>query len=290
MNRLYLFILLLSTLFLYTACEKDYSYEGGTVAPVSTAAVFTFVGAPNTCTAAIPTGTYIIGMATGNSNTVSLSVNVTTAGSYSLTTPVVNGVSFSGTGNLTVGTAQTIILAANGGIATASGSFIYPITNGVSNCSFNVVYNTLPPATPDSIVAMVDSVYTTFNITDTARLDNTSLPGYAGIHINGKNGAGSERFTMNIARFGNALAAGTYTINNFPQSINSTFYASTNGNFSAASNLTIGNIQNFGFFIIITEITNTKVTGIFFGRLRANGVGPEYKTVTDGSFSVTIYP
>ena len=396
MKRLYLFILLLFALFVGTSCQKDYSYEGGAIAPVSSAAVYTFVGSPNACTAATQSGIYNMGVATTNSNIISIQVNVTTAGTYAITTSVINGVSFSGMGYLTVGNGQTITLIANGGTPAAPGTFIYPITNGTSNCSFNVLYGTttapatftincataqptgtyqqgmpctilntitLPvtvttggsynittsnngvtfsaagilPATPatqtiilraginnlpsaagtfaytinatgstacavninyaagfslvtDSIVGIVDSVYTTFNTTDSARIDNASLPGYAGIHIKGTNSTTSENFAMNIARLGNSLAAGTYTINNYPQSNNSTNYASSTGNFSAASNLNIGTIQNYGFFIIITEITNTKIKGTFYGRLTANGAGPGYKTVTDGKFSVTINP
>ena len=351
-----------------SSCEKDYSYEGGALAPVSTTAVYTFVGSPTACTAATQSGIYNMGVATTNNNTISIQINVTTAGTYTITTALVNGVSFSGTGYLTIGNGQTITLVANGGTPTAIGTFIYPITNGTSHCSFNVVYGTaaapatftinctaaqpagtyqqgipitaaniitLPvtvttggsynitthnngvtfsaagilPATPaaqtitlraginnvpaaagtfayiinssssttctvninyaagftsatDSIVGMVESVYTTFNTTDSARFDNASLPGYAGIHIRGTNGTSNESFAMNIARLGNSLAAGTYTINNYPQSNNSTNYASTSGNFSAASNTTIGTIQNYGFFIIITEVTNTKITTI----------------------------
>ncbi len=396
MKRFYLFILLLSVLSIVSSCEKDYSYEGGALAPINTTAAYTFVGSPTSCTTSIQNGIYKIGIATTNSNTISVLVNVITAGTYAITTAIVNGVSFSGTGYLTVGNGQTIILVANGGIPIVVGTFGYAVTNSTSNCSFNVEYGmaiapatftincaaaqpsgtyqqgipttaanfiTLPvtvtaggsynittsnngvtfsatgmlTATPvaqtiilraainnvpaaagnfiysinsnggtpcavnisyaagtlsatDSIVGMVDSVYTTFNTTDSARFDNTSLPGYAGIHIKGTNGATTESFAMNIARFGNSLAAGTYTINNYPQSNNSTNYASSTGNFSAASNTTIGTIQNFGFFIIITVITNTRITGTFYGRLKANGIGPEYKTVTDGKFSVTIYP
>ena len=50
-------------------------------------------------------------------------------------------------------------------------------------------------------------------------------------------------------------------------------------------------MQEEGFSIIITSITSTKVVGTFAGRLLDNsGVGPGFKTVTSGVFSVTIYP
>ena len=94
---------------------------------------------------------------------------------------------------------------------------------------------------------------------------------------------------MAIARAGTSTSAGTYTINNFPASINATNYSSSTGNFSAATNLA-GIQQNFGFSIIITAVISTKVTGTFSGRLLDKGLGPKYKTVADGNFNVTIYP
>ena len=148
MKHFYLSILLISALFVGTSCKKDYSYEGGAIAPVSSAAVYIFVGSPNACTAATQSGIYNMGAATTNSNTINIQVNVTTAGNYAITTSVVNGVLFSGTGFLTAGDRQTIILVANGGTATAMGTFIYSITNGTSNCSFTVLYGTTTaPAT-----------------------------------------------------------------------------------------------------------------------------------------------
>ena len=49
--------------------------------------------------------------------------------------------------------------------------------------------------------------------------------------------------------------------------------------------------QEGGFSIIITSITSNKVVGTFAGKLLDNsGVGPGFKTVTSGVFSVTIYP
>ena len=263
-------------------CSFDVLY-GATTAP----AAFTI-----NCASGQPTGTYQQGMQCTVANTITLPVTVTTAGSYNITTSN-NGVTFSAAGILPAMPAtQTVILrAAINNVPSAPGTFVYTINGGGSTaCAVNINYAAGFSSATDSIVGMVDSVYTTFNTTDSARIDNASLPGYAGIHIKGTNGTTSENFAMNIARLGNSLAAGTYTINNYPQSNNSTNYASNSGNFSAASNLIIGTIQNYGFFIIITEVTNTKIKGTFYGRLTANGVGPGYKTVTDGKFSITIYP
>ena len=83
-------------------------------------------------------GTYAQNLPTNNTNTVTVSVSVQTAGSYSISTPLVNGVSFTGAGNLTLA-ANSIILTANG-TPTTAGQFNYPLTVGTSSCNYNITY------------------------------------------------------------------------------------------------------------------------------------------------------
>lgn len=245
------------------------------------------------CALSKATGFYLQGMPTTAANIITLPVTVTNGGSYSITTTN-NGVIFSGSGILPASpSAQTITLYATlNNVPIASGQFSYTcIGGGGPACSVNITYSAAPMSTTDSIVATIDSVDFSFKINDTAKLDNTSITGYAGIHIKGTNNAtGNETFLMNIARNGTSIAAGTYTVNNFPASINSTVYSTASANYSRTTNLTPGMLQNFGFNIIITAVTRTKVTGTFSGRLLDKGMGPLYKTVTNGIFSVTIYP
>jgi hypothetical protein len=61
-------------------------------------AAFSLNGSPGNCTGAVPAGTYVAGTALTAANTVSIQVNVTTAGTYTVTTASVNGVTFSGSG------------------------------------------------------------------------------------------------------------------------------------------------------------------------------------------------
>lgn len=88
------------------------------------------------------TGTMTEGTDTGSvGNTVTQGVRITatTAGTYNITTNTVNGVTFSGTGNLVVGT-NDIILTASGTPITGSGSSgdNFTVNNGNSpSCSFN---------------------------------------------------------------------------------------------------------------------------------------------------------
>lgn len=102
----------------------------------SGAAVFTLSGSPGSCSTPTINGAYAVGTALGASNTVVLNVNVTTAGSYNITTTAVNGMTFSGSGTLAVG-AQTITLTGSG-TPTTSGANVIPVTAGSSNCSFTI--------------------------------------------------------------------------------------------------------------------------------------------------------
>src|SRR6187402_951821 len=82
--------------------------------PAGGSAVFTI-----TCTGATPVGTYVAGTALTASNTITLNVSVTTAGTWSVTTsPAVNGITFSGTGTFATTGAQTITVT--GGAATCT--------------------------------------------------------------------------------------------------------------------------------------------------------------------------
>ncbi len=75
-------------------------------------------------------------------NTITITANVTTAGTYSITSNTVNGISFSGTGTLAVGTAQTIVLTGTGTPTAANTS---SFTLGTNGCSFSITTVAPPP-------------------------------------------------------------------------------------------------------------------------------------------------
>ena len=111
----------------------------------TTAAVYTLGGAPNECTGAVLAGTYQQSVAMTTANKVTLNVNVTTAGTYTISTTTLNGVTFTGTGTFAATGAQTAVLTASG-VPAAQGSFNFPAT-GVSgnSCSFSVTFTAPPP-------------------------------------------------------------------------------------------------------------------------------------------------
>lgn len=113
---------------------------GIVVAPAaSTSAVYTLGGAPGNCTGIVLAGTYQAGLATGAANTALFDVQVTTPGSYTITTAPVNGVTFSGSGNFVNTNPQTVTLTATGTPA-AAGSFEYTPIGIASACKFSVVF------------------------------------------------------------------------------------------------------------------------------------------------------
>ena len=101
------------------------------------AAVGTLAGAPNACAPITVNGFYVESTAVGGSNTVGVTVNVTTAGSYNITTNTVTGLSFSASGSLSVGNNQVINLTASG-TPTTAGNQTFTVTFGSSSCTFTV--------------------------------------------------------------------------------------------------------------------------------------------------------
>src|ERR1051326_6080256 len=76
--------------------------------------VFTLAGSPSACTGATVQGIYTAGVTTNSTNTATIQVDVTTAGTYSIATAAVNGITFTASGSVSSTGTQTIILTANG--------------------------------------------------------------------------------------------------------------------------------------------------------------------------------
>lgn len=117
-----------------------------TVVPTGGAvpAIFTLKGAPNACMNYTLSGPYQTGITMTSANTVVINVNVTTAGTYDITTVTSNGITFHGTGTLALGD-QTITLTASGTPVAAGDTNIPVATTGGSSCTFKVTV-TDPPA------------------------------------------------------------------------------------------------------------------------------------------------
>ncbi len=206
-----------------------------TVLPGGTSAVYTLGGSPNACTNVILTGVYMAGISTSAANTAKVDVNVSSLGTYSLTTITLNGVKFTATGVFTIAGPQTVTLVANIATPTASGTFSYLINGAGTSCSFPVTYAVpAPPAVftlsgaPGSCApASVNGTYTAgtaLNATNNVVIEvNVTTAGSYILSTNTVNGmtfsasgvftlTGLQNVTLTPTVGSNPLAAGTSTL------------------------------------------------------------------------------
>lgn len=108
------------------------------------ASVFTLGGAPLACTGAMANGTYVAGTALNAGNTLTVSVNVTTIGTFAIGVIPANGFGFGATGTFTTTGPQTVTLASTGTPA-AAGTFNYSVTNGTSICLIPITTSATGP-------------------------------------------------------------------------------------------------------------------------------------------------
>ena len=97
-----------------------------------------------TCKPVILSGIYSQGLTLNSTNTVQVQVTVATAGTYSIKTNTVNGVTFSKTGTFTSTGVQNVILTGTG-TPINSGEQSFTLSYGNSQCDFKI--NFAPPAT-----------------------------------------------------------------------------------------------------------------------------------------------
>ncbi len=103
-----------------------------------TVSSFTLVGGPGVCVAATASGTYKKDVALNSTNTLTVSVNVTTPGAYTLGAVSQNGMFFTSVGNFTILGLQNVTLN-GGGIPTTSGAASVVVGNITTSCVFAIV-------------------------------------------------------------------------------------------------------------------------------------------------------
>lgn len=127
---------------LLPTCAKEYSYEGGNQPPPSgntnstNTASFTLNGAPNECTVALPAGNFIAG-SSNNNNTITISINVTNTGDYSISTDTLDNIYFAATGHFARTGLQNVTLKGYGVPDKALNLDFSPSTV-FSHCTFHL--------------------------------------------------------------------------------------------------------------------------------------------------------
>ncbi|KAF2339648.1 hypothetical protein [Flavobacterium nitrogenifigens] len=120
----------------------------GTPGAAATCALNVTIGAQpvtytTNCAGITTAGNYAPGIAMAASNTMTVPVNVTYVGAYSITTNTVNGISFSATGTFSAIGPQNVIMTATG-TPTSGGTFSYAVTanstNGGTACNKSITF------------------------------------------------------------------------------------------------------------------------------------------------------
>lgn len=195
-------------------------------------AVYTLGLSGSNCTGTSLTGTFMQNLQMTPNNTASVNISVTTPGTFSISTPVVNGVSFSATGLLSMGTTGITLTAS--GTPAAAGTFSYPLTVGSSTCNFSVTFDplaspavfTLGGAPGNCTGAVVSGNYATGVATGTSNtltinVSVTTVGSYAitSAIVNGISFSATGLFTttgsqqVTLFATGTPAAAGSYNYN-----------------------------------------------------------------------------
>jgi hypothetical protein len=154
-----------------------------TVLNGASTASFTLQGSPNSCIVDTVIGGYIKGVAADTSSHVLIAVNVTTPGTYSVSTNTVNGYSFSGSGTFSSTGVQTISLVASGTPVNA-GLDVFTVNAGSSACTFSITVLTAIVATNNDLFPLsmssfwnYDDLYYKGNTVKTIVIDTATREG-----------------------------------------------------------------------------------------------------------------
>ncbi len=247
------------------------------------------------CSTSTNAGVYTQSVPLSSANTVTIPVNVTTAGSYSITTTTTNGCTFSGTGTLAVG-AQNIVLTGSG-TPVNLGAVSFPVTFGTSNCSFSITFLPAPPpavytftGAPGACAPIsVDGDYPTgspLTAANTASIEvNVTTAGLYTITTNTVNG-------ITFSRTGQFTATGPQTLvltgSGTPSTVgSSTFTVGTGGctfdvNVTAPSSPCTGLVD--GKFVLVGQFT---LNGFSFGI--ATGTGTFQATIQESPLQLDVF-
>lgn len=282
---------LLSILVIFASCQKEYSYEGAiNYGSNSGTAVYDYVGAPGNCTTPVINGKYVAGTAATAGNHVVLQVNVTSPGTYLISTATINGIIFSGESVFFSTGLQTIILTGSG-TPLAAGSFTY--TPGTNGCNFAITFTAAQPVEDNFIKCKIDGVASNFNFEAKASEGTTPanppIPQIMSVDISGNiSNASFENFFISLNKFGTTTTA-TGDIFDPTTSATGNLYLISYTDAAGLSWDAVSGITETPFTITVTSKTATRIAGTFSGTLSDTGApGGNLKQVTEGSFSVPL--
>jgi len=182
-------------------------------------AVFTLgSGVGGACTGATAGGVYTVGTTLTPANTLTVQVNVTTLGTYSIGAASTSGFLFSGTGLFSTLGLQNVTLTGSGTPTTAGNAAVAVVTPALSSCTFNITV--LPVVTVPAVYTFDggSGICTNFVLAGTYTI-NTAV-------------TAANTVTLNVT----VTTPGTYTITT--NTVNGMFFTKT-GTFTTAGNNTV---------------------------------------------------
>jgi hypothetical protein len=255
-----------------TTCEFNINVTGSTGGG-GTTAVFTFANTGAACSGAVQTPNFYVGIPTNSAiNTMTLFVNVATAGTYNLTTTPANGLTFTSTGSLAVGNNQPIVLGASGTFIGTAGTVPYTFsttTPVASSCGFNLTVQAAPtPAAYTINCATVATQTGTFQVGTpliatskiTLSVTPTTIGSYSIITntLNGVSYVGAGIFTTTTTQNVDLFAS---PANNTPL-VAGLFNYTTTGGTAACTNVNVTYTSGGGGSVATDSISAT-VNGVF---------------------------
>lgn len=231
------------------------------------------------CPSSFASGTYQAGTALGSSNTITVALNVTTAGPVSITTAAVNGMVFSGSANFASTGAQTLVLTGSG-TPTTGGNFNIPVSG---SCNVAVIVAAAP--TIDWSFKIGTTTYQ--GSTVSADYDNSTAPPFSLFSYVGDNGAGDD-FSIDLTD----ITGGIQANENFNTNILTLANFGTFYYFGAGLDLeadpTVTPAVNILIKVTGHNTTTKTITGTFSGTAK-DIISGTTKTISNGQFTA-VYP
>lgn len=229
-------------------------------------------------------GTYTAGTALTASNTVTVNVNVTVPGTYSIATTPVDGITFSASGTFAA-TGVVIVTLTSTSTPAAEGTFTVTIP-GTTPCTFSL---TVDPAAPSFGTWSFKAGTTTYSGTFfSVTLDNSTAP-FTILDAGGDNPA-TDQFSFGVLDMaGGILASEQYNCASALSNSGFVYFTAASGTtYDANPSLTSNTMK----ITITSHNTTTKtIVGTFTGNAIINGTGGGTTpiAITNGAFTVT-YP
>ncbi|MCX6319561.1 MAG: hypothetical protein NTW29_19950 [Bacteroidetes bacterium] len=227
------------------------------------------------CPNVIVNGTYQVGSALGAPHTIDIPITVTTAGTYNIT-GTINGMTFSGTGTLTLASTN-ITLQGSGTPGTAGTS---NLSIGTPACIIPITVGAAP--TIDWSFQIGATTYQGSTVPGGVTFDNTTFPPFTALDYLGDNVAAEDFNVGLIDIIGGINANETYTSNTaLPVNIG-TFYF-TNATLDLTADPTTPTVT-MSFRVTSHNTVTRTIIGTFSGTA-VDAISSTNKTIANGTFT-----